>query len=53
MKTVNVTQVKQCLGELLGIVLQELIAIQKHQKDFAVILLSERLRINACMTWPL
>lgn len=44
MKTVNVTQVKQCLEELLGVVLQEPIAIQKHQKDFAVILSSERYR---------
>jgi PHD/YefM family antitoxin component YafN of YafNO toxin-antitoxin module len=42
MKTVNATQAKQCFGELLNTVLQEPIAIQKHQKDFAVILSSER-----------
>lgn len=42
MKTVNATQAKQCFGELLNNVLQEPIAIQKHQKDYAVILSSER-----------
>ena len=42
MKTINATQAKQCFGELLNNAIQEPIAIQKHQKDFAVLLSSNR-----------
>lgn len=42
MKTVNATQAKQSFGDLLNNAQQEPVAIQKHQKDFAVLLSSER-----------
>lgn len=42
MKIVNATQAKQSFGDLLNNAQQEPIAIQKHQKDFAVLLSSER-----------
>ncbi len=42
MKIVNATQAKQSFGDLLNNAQQEPVAIQKHQKDFAVLLSSER-----------
>lgn len=42
MKKVNATQAKQYFGELLNDAQQEPVAIQKHQKDFAILLSSAR-----------
>ncbi|WP_446809796.1 type II toxin-antitoxin system Phd/YefM family antitoxin [Methylomonas sp. 2BW1-5-20] len=42
MKTINATQAKQTFGELLNSAQQEPVAIQKHQKDFAILLSSAR-----------
>jgi PHD/YefM family antitoxin component YafN of YafNO toxin-antitoxin module len=42
MKIINATQAKQCFGELLNNAIQEPITIQKHQKNFAVLLSSDR-----------
>jgi PHD/YefM family antitoxin component YafN of YafNO toxin-antitoxin module len=42
MKIINATLAKQTFGELLNNAQQEPVAIQKHQKDFAVLLSSAR-----------
>jgi len=42
MKKINATQAKQYFGELLNNAQQEPVAIQKHQKDFAILLSSAR-----------
>lgn len=42
MKKINATQAKQYFGELLNDAQQEPVAIQKHQKDFAILLSSAR-----------
>lgn len=42
MKTINATQAKQLFGELLNNAQQEPVVIQKHQKDFAILLSSSR-----------
>jgi PHD/YefM family antitoxin component YafN of YafNO toxin-antitoxin module len=42
MKTINATQAKQKFGDMLNKVLTEPVVIQKYQKDFAVLLSSER-----------
>jgi len=42
MKIINATQAKQAFGELLNSAQQEPVAIQKHQKDFAILLSSAR-----------
>lgn len=42
MKIINATQAKQTFGELLNNAQQEPVAIQKHQKDFAILLSSAR-----------
>lgn len=42
MKIINVTQAKQAFGELLNNARQEPIAIQKHQRDFAILVSSAR-----------
>lgn len=42
MKIINATQAKQAFGELLNNAQQEPIAIQKHQKDFAILVSSAR-----------
>lgn len=42
MKTVNATQAKQLFGDLLNNAQQEPVVIQKHQKDFAILLSSSR-----------
>ncbi|WKJ90930.1 type II toxin-antitoxin system Phd/YefM family antitoxin [Methylomonas montana] len=42
MKTINATQAKQSFGELLNNAQQEPVAIQKHQKDFAILVSSAR-----------
>jgi len=42
MRTFNATQAKQLFGELLNNAQQEPVVIQKHQKDFAILLSSSR-----------
>lgn len=42
MKTVNATQAKQSFGDLLNNAQHEPVVIQKHQKDFAILLSSSR-----------
>jgi len=42
MKTINATQAKQNFGDMLNKILTEPVVIQKHQKDFAVLMSSER-----------
>jgi len=42
MITINATQAKQKFGDMLNKILTEPVVIQKHQKDFAVLLSSER-----------
>ena len=42
MKTINATQAKQKFGDMLNKVLTEPVVFQKYQKDFAVLLSSER-----------
>ncbi|MCK9609132.1 MAG: type II toxin-antitoxin system Phd/YefM family antitoxin [Methylomonas sp.] len=42
MKIINATQAKQAFGELLNNAQQEPVVIQKHQKDFAILVSSAR-----------
>jgi PHD/YefM family antitoxin component YafN of YafNO toxin-antitoxin module len=42
MATINATQVKQYVNELLDKAVTEPVVIQKHHKDFAVLLSSDR-----------